>query len=302
LGNAVTSPITIGIVAGLVLGKLTGITAASWLATRRALGRFPLTVPWPPLVGAAAVAGIGFTVSLFIAEIALSGEALGQAKIGILGASVLATGLSWLAFRVVDRLPARTRTGRVTAAVEPIVDLVDPVDADRDHIRGPKDAPVTLVEYGDFQCPYCGQAEPVVRELLAEFGADLRFVFRHLPLEDVHEDARLAAEAAEAAGAQGSFWEMYDLLFANQDALTADDLMDYARTLGLDVGRFSADLRKRKHALRVERDIDSADQSGVTGTPTFFANGLRHHGAFDIDSLQALVRTALSQAEESLQG
>ncbi|HEX6233406.1 MAG TPA: Na+/H+ antiporter NhaA [Jiangellaceae bacterium] len=302
LGNAVTSPITIGIVAGLVLGKLTGITAASWLATRRALGGFPLTVPWPPLVGAAAVAGIGFTVSLFIAEIALSGEALGQAKIGILAASVLATGLSWLAFRVVDGLPARTRTGRVTAAVEPIVDLVDPVDADRDHIRGPKDAPVTLVEYGDFQCPYCGQAEPVVRELLAEFGADLRFVFRHLPLEDVHEDARLAAEAAEAAGAQGSFWEMYDVLFAHQDSLTADDLMDYARTLGLDVGRFSADLRKRKHALRVERDIDSADQSGVTGTPTFFANGLRHHGAFDIDSLQALVRTALSQAEESLQG
>lgn len=190
----------------------------------------------------------------------------------------------------------------MTPAVEPIVDLVDPVDADRDHIRGPKDAPVTLVEYGDFQCPYCGQAEPVVRELLAEFGADLRFVFRHLPLEDVHEHARLAAEAAEAAGAQGSFWEMFDLLFAHQDALTADDLLDYARTLGLDVARFSADLRKRKHALRVERDIDSADQSGVTGTPTFFANGLRHHGAFDIDSLQALVRAALSQAEESLPG
>ncbi|HEX6336404.1 MAG TPA: Na+/H+ antiporter NhaA [Jiangellaceae bacterium] len=299
LGDAVSSPITIGIVAGLVLGKLTGITAVSWLATRRALGGFPLTVPWPPLIGAAAVAGIGFTVSLFIAEIALDGEELDQAKIGILTASVLATGVAWLAFRVIDQLPARARMGRVTTAAEPLVDLADPVDPDRDHIRGPQDAPVTLVEYGDFECPYCGRAEPVVRNLLAEFGTDLRYVFRHLPLDDVHEHARQAAEAAEAAGAQGRFWEMYDLLFTHQNALTVDDLVGYARSLGLDIDRFRAELGKRKHALRVERDIDSADQSGVTGTPTFFANGLRHHGAFDLASLKALVRAALAQAKES---
>jgi protein-disulfide isomerase len=238
-------------------------------------------------------------VSLFIAEIALSGEALDQAKIGILSASVLATGLSWLVFRAVDRLPERSRIREGTSPAAPLVDLTDPVDPDRDHIRGPQNAPVTLVEYGDFECPYCGQAEPVVRELLAEFGADLRYAFRHLPLEDVHEHARLAAEAAEAAGAQGRFWEMHDLLFTHQAALTTDDLLDYAGALGLDVDRFSAELGKRKYALRVERDIDSADQSGVTGTPTFFANGLRHHGAFDIDSLKALVRTALAQAKVS---
>jgi protein-disulfide isomerase len=299
LRGAATSPITIGIVAGLVLGKLVGITGASWLATRRVLGRFPLTVPWPPLVGAAAVAGIGFTVSLFIAEIALSGEALDQAKIGILGASVLATGLSWLVFRAVDRLPERSRIHGGASAAAPLVDLTDPVDPDRDHIRGPRNAPVTLVEYGDFECPYCGRAEPVVRELLAEFGADLRYVFRHLPLEDVHEQARLAAEAAEAAGAQGRFWEMHDLLLTHQDALTIDDLLGYAGALDLDIDRFSTELGKRKYALRVERDIDSADQSGVTGTPTFFANGLRYHGAFDIESLKALVRSALAQAKES---
>jgi Na+/H+ antiporter NhaA len=299
LRGAATSTITIGIVAGLVLGKLIGITGASWLATRRVLGGFPLTVPWPPLVGAAAVAGIGFTVSLFIAEIALSGAALDQAKIGILSASVLATGLSWLVFRAVDRLPERSRIRGGTSAA-PLVDLTDPVDPDRDHIRGPQNAPVTLVEYGDFECPYCGQAEPVVRELLAEFGADLRYVFRHLPLEDVHEHARLAAEAAEAAGAQGRFWDMHDLLFTQQGALTIHDLLGYAGALGLDVDRFRAELGKRKYALRVERDIDSADQSGVTGTPTFFANGLRYHGAFDIDSLKALVRTALAQAKAAL--
>jgi Na+/H+ antiporter NhaA len=295
LRAAATSPITIGIVVGLALGKPVGIMAASWLATRRTLGGFPLTVPWPALLGAASVAGIGFTVSLFIAEIALHGRALEEAKIGILGASLLATILSWTAFRAVTALPSRLRGAGSAAA--PLIDLVDPVDPDRDHYRGPRDAPVTLVEYGDFECPYCGRAEPVIRELLGEFGADLRFVFRHLPLEDVHEHARLAAEAAEAAAAHGRFWEMHDVLFAHQDALTVDDLVGYAGGLGLDVERFRDDLHERAHALRVERDLDSADQSGATGTPTFFANGLRYHGAFDLESLKTLVRATLVQAK-----
>jgi Na+/H+ antiporter NhaA len=294
LRAAATSPITLGIMAGLALGKPVGILTASWLATRRSLGGFPLTVPWPALVGAGSVAGIGFTVSLFIAEIALGGDELEEAKIGILGASLLATALSSLVFRGIHALPARLRGAGASAA--PIVDLADPVDPDRDHVRGPRDAAVTLVEYGDFQCPYCGHAEPVVRELLTEFGADLRYVFRHLPLEEVHEHARLAAEAAEAAAAQGRFWEMHDLLFAHQDALTLEDLLGYAAQLRLDVERFGADVHERAHALRVERDLDSADQSGVTGTPTFFANGLRHHGAFDLESLKALVRSALVQS------
>jgi Na+/H+ antiporter NhaA len=294
LRAAASSPVTIGIVVALVAGKLVGITGASWLATRRWLGGFPLTVAWPPLVGVATVAGIGFTVALFIAEVSFEGDTLAEAKIGILTASVLATGLSWLVFRGFDRLPDRMRNGGRPA--EPLIDLADSVDPARDHIRGPADAPVTLVEYGDFQCPYCGRAEPVIRELLAEFGRDLRYVFRHLPLQDVHEHAQQAAEAAEAAGAQGRFWEMHDLLFQRQDALTEPDLIRYAGELGLDRELFSLKLRKRKYAPRIARDVESADLSGVTGTPTVFINGRRYHGAFNLPALQAKVRSALASS------
>jgi Na+/H+ antiporter NhaA len=299
LERAASSPITLGIVAGLVVGKLVGITGASWLATRRWLGGFPLTVAWPPLIGAATVAGIGFTVSLFIAELSFEGDVLAEAKIGILAASTIAAGLGWAVFRLMARLPTRLRDGGRAQPAEPLVDLAAPVDPERDHIRGPADAPVTLVEYGDFECPYCGQAEPVIRELLAEFGKELRYVFRHLPLEDVHEHAELAAEAAEAAGAQGRFWEMHDLLFRNQDALTEQDLIGYAEQLGLNIEYFEVKLRKRKYAPRVAQDVESADLSGVAGTPTFFANGRRHHGAFDLAELTALVRSALAQARAS---
>ncbi len=299
LSQAVQSSITIGIVAGLVAGKLLGIVGTSWLATRRWLGGFPLSLPWPPLVGAATIAGIGFTVSLFIAELSFEGAALAEAKVGILAASLLATGLGWLAFRVIERLPARIQVGGLRLAAQPLIDLVDPVDPERDHIRGPEEAAVTLVEYADFECPYCGRAEPVIRELLAQFGSELRYVFRHLPLPEVHPHAQLAAEAAEAAATQGKFWEMHDLLFQHQDALTAKDLARYAAELGLDVERFTEKLNKRRYAPRVTRDVDSADESGVTGTPTFFANGRRHHGSFDLDSLTALVRSALVQQQTS---
>src|SRR5690606_37508168 len=144
-------------------------------------------------------------------------------------------------------------------------------------------APVTLVEYGDFECPYCGRAEPVVRELVQAFGDDLRFVCRHLPLADVHEHAELAAEASEAAGEQGRFWEMHDLLFAHQDALVFPDLVRYAGALDLDVERFRADLTSRRHAGRIARDLHGADTSGAVGTPTMFINGRRHQGSHDID-------------------
>lgn len=170
---------------------------------------------------------------------------------------------------------------------------MDPVDPKVDHVRGPDDAPVTLVEYGDFECPHCGRAEPIVRDLLAGFGADVRFVFRHLPLTDVHEHAQLAAESSEAAAAQDRFWEMHDLLFEHQDALELDDLVGYATELGLDVGRFTDELRGRRNALRVARDVQSAEQSGVIGTPTFFVNGRRHHGAYDEATLGELVRQNL---------
>jgi protein-disulfide isomerase len=152
------------------------------------------------------------------------------------------------------------------------------------------------VEYGDFECPYCGQAEPVVRELLASFGDELRYVWRHLPLNDVHADAQLAAEASEAAAAQGSFWELYDALLAHQGTLTPLELRRHAQQLGLDVERFWEELRHHEHAPRVAEDVASADASGVSGTPTFFINGRRHHGAYDIDTLAGAVRFAYRRA------
>lgn len=202
LRHASSSSVTLGIVFGLVGGTLVGITAATWLFTRRRLSGLPVTLTWPPLVGVATVAGIGFTVTLLIADISFDGDDLEEAKLGILAASVLAS------------------------------------------------------------------------------------VF------DVHEHAALAAEAAEAAGAQGRFWEMHDLLYAHQDALTVDDFLAYARQLGLDEDRFFDDLDSRRFAPRVARDLQSADASGVAGTPTFFINGRRHYGAYDLDSLTAAFRIA----------
>jgi protein-disulfide isomerase len=155
---------------------------------------------------------------------------------------------------------------------------------------------VTLVEYGDFECPYCGRAEPVVRELLAQFGDEVRYVWRHLPLTDVHPHAQRAAEAAEAAAAQDGFWAMHDLLLAHQDALRADDLMAYAGELDLDLERFRDDMDGQAGAGRVAEDVEGADLSGVTGTPTFFVNGRRHYGAYDIEALSSAVRLARARA------
>jgi protein-disulfide isomerase len=154
---------------------------------------------------------------------------------------------------------------------------------------------VTIVEYGDFECPYCGQAEPVVRDLLAGH-AEIRYVWRHLPLRDVHPRAYLAAKATEAAGKQGAFWPMHDLLFDHQDELRPTDLLRHAETLGLDVEKFKADLRGRWVQSRVADDVESAQLSGVSGTPTFFINGRRHYGAYDIESLTAAVKTAKARA------
>jgi len=286
IARALGSPVTLGILFGLVVGKPVGITLATWLFSRRRLGGIPLTVPWPPLLGAATVAGIGFTVALLVATISLAGEDLEHAKIGILAASIVASLLAWVVFRTIEQLPRRLLYGRENLAA-PLVDLSEPVDPEIDHIRGPEQRMVTLVEYGDFECPHCGRAEPVIRRLLSEFGDDVRFVFRHLPLTDVHENAQLAAEAAEAAAVQGRFWEMHDRLFAHQDALRLEDLRAHARELGLDGDAFSDDLQSRRHARRVARDTNSADDSGVAGTPTFFINGRRHYGAYDLASLTA---------------
>ena len=159
---------------------------------------------------------------------------LAQAKLGILAAAIVSPLVAWIVFRLIARVPATVRARQLGRTAEQLIDLAEDVDPARDHIRGAHDAPVTLVEYGDFECPYCGRAEPAIRELLAEWGDDLRYVFRHLPLSDVHPWAQLAAEASEAAGAQGAFWEMYDILLAHQGELTPGSLRRYAQELGLD--------------------------------------------------------------------
>jgi protein-disulfide isomerase len=298
LAKAYTSPITLGILIGYLVGKPVGTAGSAWLITRFSRGRLRPPVGWGAVIGAGAVAGIGFTVSLLIASLALSGDDLAEAKVGILSSALGASGLTWIVFQVVNRLPARPRLRALLGTAEVITDLMVPVDDKRDHVRGSAKAPVTVVEYGDFECPYCGLAEPAVRELLRDFG-DVRYVWRHLPLNDVHPHAQAAAEGAEAAGNQGAFWEMHDLLLDHQGALTTRDLTGYARSLGLDPDRFTSDLRKHAGEARIAEDVDSADLSGVSGTPTFFVNGMRHYGAYDIESLSKAVKLAIARTKIS---
>jgi Na+/H+ antiporter NhaA len=291
LATAFTSPVTLGILFGYVLGKPIGIVGSAWVITKLTHGRLRPPVGWASVTAAGTIAGIGFTVSILIADLAFHGQELAEAKIGVLSAAVVAAALTWLLVVGTKQLPRRMRIRALLGTPDLIVDLADPVDPERDHIRGPVDAPVTVLEYGDFECPYCGQAEPVVRELLRNFG-DVAYVWRHLPLNDVHPNAQRAAEAAEAAAEQGAFWEMHDLLLEHQDELNYRDLVGYARELGLDVERFEEDLRTRTGSGRIALDVDSADLSGVSGTPTFFVNELRHYGAYDIATLSAAVKAA----------
>jgi Na+/H+ antiporter NhaA len=295
LARAYSSPITLGILIGYLAGKPAGTAGAAWLVTRISRGRVRPPIGWAAVAGAGAIAGIGFTVSLLIASLAFSGTGLQEAKLGILSAALSASAVTWIVFRLTAMLPKRLRIRALLGTADVIIDLAVPVDPGRDHFRGPEESPVTVVEYGDFECPYCGRAEPIVRELLADFG-DLRYVWRHLPLSDVHPHAPLAAEAAEAAASQGAFWLMHDLLLDHQGALTIRDLISYAQQLGLDIDQFRADLRAHTGATRIAEDVDSADLSGVSGTPTFFINGMRHYGAYDIDSLSAAVKAARVRA------
>ncbi len=154
--------------------------------------------------------------------------------------------------------------------------LTMPVTEDRDHIQGPADAAVTLVQYGDYECPYCGAAYPIIKEVQARMGGRLRFVFRNFPIMTSHPHAEQAAEAAEAAASQGKFWPMHDLLYENQKNLRDQDLRAYAEKLGLDVELFDKELSEHVHAERVHEDFMSGVRSGVNGTPTFYINGSRH--------------------------
>ncbi len=299
LSDAISSPITLGIVIGYLVGKPIGIFAGSWLATRPALHGPRALISGPVLIAAGACAGIGFTVSILVSTLAFSGEQLDEAKLGALATVVLAPLVAWAVTRMIRRLPSNLRARQIGRTAEDILDLVEDVQPDRDHIRGPDDALVTLLEYGDFECPYCGQAERVIRELLSSDG-DVRYVWRHLPLNDVHPTAQLAAEASEAAAAQGKFWEMYDTLLQHQEALSARDLVRYANDVDLDIDRFTDELRRREYAPRVSEDVATADESAVSGTPTFFINGRRHYGVYDINTLTDEVRAARTRAQQLL--
>jgi protein-disulfide isomerase len=174
--------------------------------------------------------------------------------------------------------------------------LTPPV-GERDHVWGPTNAPTTLVEYGDYECPYCGAAQPVVKELQRRIGDRLRYVYRHFPLTAVHPHAEHAAEGAESAGGQGKFWAMHDLLFDHQDALEDADLLEYATQIGLSEARFARDMIEHRYASKVREDFLSGARSGVNGTPTFFVNGLRHNGTYALPALLAAIEEASEAAE-----
>jgi Na+/H+ antiporter NhaA len=301
LGRAFSSPITLGILIGYVVGKPAGTVGAAWLLERVSRGAIRPPVGWAAVTGAGTIAGIGFTVSLLIASLAFHGAQLQEAKVGILSAALSASAVTWVVFRVTALLPRRLRIRALLGTAETIVDLAVPVDVHHDHVRGPEKSPVTVVEYGDFECRYCGEAEPVIRELLADYG-DVHYVWRHLPLTDVHPHAQLAAEGSEAAARQGKFWEMHDLLLDHQGALSSRDLIGYAADLGLNTERFAADLRRHAGTAKIAGDVDSADLSSVSGTPTFFVNGRRHHGAYDIATLSSAVRAARARAAIGVRG
>ena len=288
LADALGSAITWGVVAGLVVGKLVGVSLGTWTALRMRLGLLPDGVGPGSVLGGAALSGIGFTVSLLVVNLAFPDPADAQAAtVGVLLAMVLASVLGWLIFTV-----ARVRWGETTADLP--VTLAPPVDDELDHVRGDPDAAHTVVEYLDFQCPFCARVTGMNVELHEHFGDRVRYVVRHLPLPDVHPQAFLAAVASEAAHRQGQFWEMHDVLFSHQSQLELDDLRGYAADLGLDLARFDADLDDEELHDLVRAHAASAAASGARGTPTFFLDGHRHRGPHDARTLAAAIEAAES--------
>jgi Na+/H+ antiporter NhaA len=284
LADSLVSSVTWGIVVGLVLGKTVGIAVGAWSSVRLGWGRLPQGVGTGHTLAGGALSGIGFTVSLLIVSLAFESEALQeQARVGVLLSAVLASLLGWAMFAFAARV-----LGEGDAALPRTLSL--PVDPAEDHVLGDVDAPLTLVEYLDYECPFCARVSGVGDELRAHFGDRLRYVVRHFPLT-VHPHAELAAYAAEAAGRQGRFWDMHMVLFDHQDELELEDLAGYAGALGLDVEQFLRDLDDEDLQHRVERHVASAEASGVRGTPTFFIGDVRHVGPYDAATLRDALET-----------
>jgi len=298
ISHAVSSPITWGILAAFAVGKPLGILAAAWVTAKGAPRRGKLPVPWRELFGTASVAGVGFTVSLLIASRAFSGSQLADAKLGVLVTAVTAPLLASLAFRSRKEQSQHEPVQRNPA----LPDLASDIDPEQDHIVGTPDAPVTVTMYGSFGCVYSAAGARAAREVLEQLPGKVRFVYRHLPLDDLLPGAELAAEASEAADAQGRFWSMYGLLAEEAGSVSLQSIYKAARDTGLDLEQFFADLGTHAHLARVERDIASADESGVTGTPAFFLNGERYTGAFDTASLAAQIERTLGAELEDENG
>ncbi len=279
LERSLSSSLTWGIVAGLVLGKLVGIAGATVLAQRLRLGVLAPGLTIGRVTGGAALSGIGFTISLLIVGIAIDDPvAQDEARVGVLAASVVAFVLGALVLRALDaRRPV----------VQPGAVLLRPFDPERDHYKGRPDAPLVLVEYGDFECPFCSRATGMVEELITHYGDELVWVWRHLPLHQHHPHAELAARAYEAAVLQGGHFAYSKLLWANQAHLERLDLLRYADEVGLDLERFEADLDADDVRRRVREDEDDADLMDVAGTPTFFIGTDRHVGPWDAPTLIA---------------
>lgn len=290
LERAAGSSLTWGIIAGLAGGKLLGITLVTMAVQRSGVGVLAPGLTTGRVAGGAALSGIGFTISLLIVGIAIDDPAArDEARVGVLTASVLSFALGWLILSTLDRRRPVTPPGQT---------LLRPFDPDRDHFKGRSDAPLVLVEYGDFECPFCSRATGSIDEVRAHFGDELAWVWRHLPLEGVHPHAELAAHAAEAAFLQGRLFDYVARLWAHPDQLERLDLLRYADELGLDLDRFEADMDSDHVARRVQDDLDDADLMDVHGTPTFFVNGVRHAGDFDAGSLIAALEATRPATKE----
>lgn len=277
LAAAAQSRLTWGIVVALVVGKTVGITGATAVLRWTGAGQLAPGLTLARVGGGAVLCGIGFTISLFIVGLAVEDPLLqSEARVGVLAASVTAFVLGWAWFRLVDRYQPASGVGRT---------LVRPFDPERDHYRGMPDAPLQLVEYGDFECPFCSRATGSIDEVRAYFGDRLVYCFRHLPLTRVHPHALEAARASEAADQQGRFRDYARLLFTRQDHLETGDLISYAEELGLDTERFRRDLQSGAAANRVEDDMLDAELMDLGSTPTFFIGEKRHAGPFDALSL-----------------
>ncbi|MFG1708664.1 Na+/H+ antiporter NhaA [Nonomuraea sp. M3C6] len=283
LAGAAGSALTWGVVVGLVVGKLLGVFGSSAFLRHLRLGEFGAGLTLDRIFGGAALCGIGFTISLFIVDLAIDDElAQNEARVGVLAASVIAFVLATIVFRVSDAVRPDDDFGQT---------LARPVDPARDHVLGDPDAPYTIVEYGDFQCGFCLKASGSILEVRDVLGDQLRYVWRHAPLVQIHPNALAAAEASEAAAAQDKFFDFARAIFDDQDNQRPSDIIHIAHDLGLDVEQFEKDLISAEVTGRVRDDILDAEAMNITAVPTLFINGRRHVGPYDAQSLLRALTT-----------